>query len=85
MGSIGQAIMAGFICRLCSKQKKVVIHLYTARAKKLDLMNKIKLLPISVGTFHFTYSLINQARKTLHTSFFLLHKNSMSSIQTYIH
>jgi len=51
MGSIGQAIMTGFICRLCSKQKKVVIHLYTARAKKLDLMNKIKLLPISLEKY----------------------------------
>ncbi|XP_076260021.1 uncharacterized protein LOC143196242 isoform X2 [Rhynchophorus ferrugineus] len=51
MGSYGQAIMAGFICRLCSKQKKVVIHLYTARAKKLDLLNKIRLLPISLKKY----------------------------------
>jgi len=51
MGSYGQAIMAGFICRLCSKQKKVVIHLYTAKASKLDLINKIKLLPISLEKY----------------------------------
>lgn len=55
MGSYGQAIMAGFICRLCSKQKKVVVHLYTARAKKLDLLNKIKLLPISVSMSLINY------------------------------
>ncbi|XP_050300617.1 uncharacterized protein LOC126739134 [Anthonomus grandis grandis] len=48
MGSTGQATMTGFICRLCSKQRKIVIHLYTSRAKKLDLINKIKLLPISL-------------------------------------
>lgn len=50
MGSIANAIRVGFVCRLCSRIKKVVIHLYTARAKQLDLLNKIKLLlPISVS------------------------------------
>lgn len=49
MGSTAKAIVTGFICRLCSEQKKVVIHLYTERAKKLELLKKIKLLPISVS------------------------------------
>ncbi|XP_030759461.1 uncharacterized protein LOC115884887 [Sitophilus oryzae] len=51
MGSYGQAVIPGFICRLCSKQKKIVIHLYTAKAKKLDLLNKIRLLPISLDKY----------------------------------
>lgn len=49
MGSTAKAVVTGFICRLCSEQKKIVIHLYTERAKKLELLKKIKLLPISVG------------------------------------
>lgn len=49
MGSTGKAVVTGFICRLCSEQKKIVIHLYTNRAKKLRLLEKIKLLPISVS------------------------------------
>lgn len=48
MGSYGNAIMAGFICRLCSEQKKCVIHLYSVKAKKLALLKKIKLIPIKV-------------------------------------
>ncbi|XP_066245164.1 uncharacterized protein [Euwallacea similis] len=51
MGSIGEAKMVGFVCRLCSKIKTVVIHLYSARAKKLNLLHKIKLLPISLEKY----------------------------------
>lgn len=49
MGSFGQAIVTGFICRLCSEQKKKVVHLYTNKARKLGLLHKIKLLPITVS------------------------------------
>ncbi|KAI4467202.1 hypothetical protein MML48_2g00021420 [Holotrichia oblita] len=51
MGSYGNAIMAGFICRLCSEQKKCVIHLYSVKAKKLALLKKIKLIPIKVDKY----------------------------------
>ncbi|CAG9860514.1 unnamed protein product [Phyllotreta striolata] len=51
MGSTAKAIVTGFICRLCSEQKKVVIHLYTERARKLDLLNKVKLMPISLKKY----------------------------------
>ncbi|KRT78118.1 zinc-finger associated domain containing protein [Oryctes borbonicus] len=51
MGSYGNAIMAGFICRLCSEQKKCVIHLYSVKAKKLSLLKKIKLIPIKVDKY----------------------------------
>lgn len=49
MGSYRKAIMTGFICRLCSEQKKSVIHLYSKKADDLCLMEKIKLLPITVS------------------------------------
>lgn len=49
MGSTAKAIVTGFICRLCSEQKKVVIHLYTERARRLDLLKKIKLVPVTVS------------------------------------
>ncbi|XP_044264378.1 uncharacterized protein LOC123011132 isoform X1 [Tribolium madens] len=51
MGSYAKAIMTGFICRLCSEQKKKVIHLYSGKAKKLALMEKIKLLPITIDKY----------------------------------
>ncbi|CAG9766391.1 unnamed protein product [Ceutorhynchus assimilis] len=51
MGSIGKAIKTGFVCRLCTKQRKVVIHFYTSKAKKLDLMTKLKLLPITLKKY----------------------------------
>ncbi|XP_056638550.1 uncharacterized protein LOC130894277 [Diorhabda carinulata] len=51
MGSTAKAIVTGFICRLCSEQKKVVIHLYSERARKLDLLKKIRLLPISLKKY----------------------------------
>lgn len=49
MGSYAKAVMVGFICRLCSEQKKIVIHLYGEKAKKMDLLNKVTLIPITVG------------------------------------
>lgn len=48
MGSYGQAIVTGFICRLCSERKKKVIHLYTSKAKKLELLQKIDELPLDI-------------------------------------
>ncbi|XP_019872427.1 uncharacterized protein LOC109600697 [Aethina tumida] len=51
MGSYGKAVMTGFICRLCSEPKKVVVHLYSIRAKQLGLMEKITLLPITVEKY----------------------------------
>lgn len=52
MGSYGKAMMVGFICRLCSEQKKVVIHLFSEKGKKLDLLNKITLIPITVSSYY---------------------------------
>lgn len=49
MGSYRKAVMAGFICRLCSEQKRSVIHLYSRKAGELSLMEKIQLLPITVS------------------------------------
>lgn len=49
MGSYRKAVMTGFFCRLCSEQKKNVVHLYSQKANELGLMEKIKLLPIKVS------------------------------------
>ncbi|KAK9880483.1 hypothetical protein WA026_011728 [Henosepilachna vigintioctopunctata] len=51
MGSYGRAIMTGYICRLCSEQKKKVIHLYSYKSRSLHLLEKIKLLPITVDKY----------------------------------
>ncbi|XP_050510601.1 uncharacterized protein LOC126887235 [Diabrotica virgifera virgifera] len=51
MGSTAKAIMTGFICRLCSEQKKVVVHLYTKRARELDLIKKMESLPITLKKY----------------------------------
>lgn len=51
MGSYGNAVMTGFICRLCSEQKKCVIHLYSRKGEEMNLMKKIALLPIKVNNF----------------------------------
>lgn len=51
MGSYRKAVMTGFICRLCSEQKKNVIHFYSQKANEMGLMEKIKLLPITVCIF----------------------------------
>ncbi|XP_017781426.1 PREDICTED: uncharacterized protein LOC108566169 [Nicrophorus vespilloides] len=48
MGSYRKCIMTGFICRLCSEHKSIVIHLYSHRAKCLGLIEKLSLLPISI-------------------------------------
>lgn len=48
MGSYAKAVMVGFICRLCSEQKKIVVHLYGEKAKEMDLLNKVMLIPISI-------------------------------------
>ncbi|XP_044744900.1 uncharacterized protein LOC123306811 [Coccinella septempunctata] len=51
MGSYAKAVMVGYICRLCSEQKKKVIHLYSSKAQSLKLLEKIKLLPITVQKY----------------------------------
>ncbi|KAJ8947864.1 hypothetical protein NQ318_010010 [Aromia moschata] len=75
MGSTAKAIMTGFICRLCSEQKKVVIHLYTSRAKKLKLLKKIKLLPISVDKYdNLPKTICEQCVSKLEAQYDLLQK-----------
>ncbi|KAF2899293.1 hypothetical protein ILUMI_06873 [Ignelater luminosus] len=51
MGSYAHATMTGFICRLCSEHKKCVIHFYSAKAKQLELLKKLTLLPITVEKY----------------------------------
>ncbi|KAL3287383.1 hypothetical protein HHI36_001856 [Cryptolaemus montrouzieri] len=51
MGSYDKAFIVGYVCRLCSEQKKKVIHLYSNKAQSLKLLEKIELLPIKVEKF----------------------------------
>ncbi|KAH1007040.1 hypothetical protein HUJ04_004322 [Dendroctonus ponderosae] len=41
----------GYICRLCSNLKRVVIHMYTGKAKNLQLLDNLKLLPITLNRY----------------------------------
>lgn len=49
MGSYANAIMVGFVCRLCSEIKRGVIHFFGSKAKELGLMEKMSVLPIKVS------------------------------------
>ncbi|KAJ8928936.1 hypothetical protein NQ314_018435 [Rhamnusium bicolor] len=80
MGSTAKAIVTGFICRLCSEQKKNVIHLYTSRAKKLNLLKKIKLLPISVEKYdNLPKTICKQCINRLEAQYELMQKIRRSS------
>ncbi|KAK0081517.1 hypothetical protein PV325_012028 [Microctonus aethiopoides] len=49
MGSTDKAVITGFICRLCSKMNRFVIHIYGEEGERLKLAEKIRTcLPITV-------------------------------------
>lgn len=50
MGSIDNAFLTGFVCRLCSKVTRNVIHIYGEKGRKMRLLPIInKYLSISVS------------------------------------
>ncbi|XP_049863631.1 uncharacterized protein LOC126360013 [Schistocerca gregaria] len=50
MGSIDKAVITGFICRLCSKMNRFVIHIYGEEGARLRLAEKINAyLPITIS------------------------------------
>lgn len=51
MGSYRGAMMTGFICRLCSKPKPIVTHIYSNKGRSLKLLEKMRLLPIEVRKY----------------------------------
>jgi len=51
MGSYAKATMTGFICRLCSENKKCVIHFYSAKAQELELLKKFSLIPFKINKY----------------------------------
>lgn len=54
MGSIDSAVLTGFICRLCSKMNKLVVHIYGEEGVRLQLSKKINAyLPINVSCLFF--------------------------------
>lgn len=62
MGSTDKAVITGFICRLCSKMNRFVIHIYGEEGERMKLAEKINTyLPITVihyaaGKFHSSSS-----------------------------
>lgn len=49
MGSTDKAVITGFICRLCSKMNRFVIHIYGEEGERMKLAEKINTyLPITV-------------------------------------
>ncbi|XP_071573804.1 uncharacterized protein LOC143898790 [Temnothorax americanus] len=50
MGSTDKAVITGFICRLCSKMNRFVIHIYGEEGERMKLAEKINTyLPITVN------------------------------------
>lgn len=50
MGSTDKAVITGFICRLCSKMNRFVIHIYGEEGERMKLAEKINAyLPITVS------------------------------------
>ncbi|OXU26548.1 uncharacterized protein LOC100113494 [Nasonia vitripennis] len=50
MGSTDKAVITGFICRLCSKMNRFVIHIYGEEGERMKLAEKINnYLPITVN------------------------------------
>ncbi|CAK9807935.1 hypothetical protein ANTPLA_LOCUS5569 [Anthophora plagiata] len=50
MGSTDKAVITGFICRLCSKMNRFVIHIYGQEGERMKLAEKINAyLPITVN------------------------------------
>lgn len=51
MGSTDKAVITGFICRLCSKMNRFVIHIYGEEGERMKLAEKINAyLPITVSS-----------------------------------
>ncbi|KDR06669.1 uncharacterized protein LOC110840467 [Zootermopsis nevadensis] len=50
MGSTDKAVITGFICRLCSKMNRFVIHIYGEEGERMRLAEKINAyLPITIS------------------------------------
>ncbi|KYQ52297.1 hypothetical protein ALC60_08563 [Trachymyrmex zeteki] len=57
MGSTDKAVITGFICRLCSKMNRFVIHIYGEEGERMKLAEKINTyLPITSRTLHRSLS-----------------------------
>ena len=54
MGSIQEARIAGFLCRLCSEMHRIVIHIYGEEGLKNNLAKKINgYLPVKVIIYSY--------------------------------
>lgn len=51
MGSDDKAVITGFICRLCSRMNRFVVHIYGDEGVQMQLAQKINVyLPITVSS-----------------------------------
>lgn len=48
MGSLERAVLTGFICRVCSKIKKIVVHIYGEEGTRIKLAEKLQNLGLDV-------------------------------------
>lgn len=56
MGSVDNAVITGFICRLCSEMSRTVIHIYGEEGTRMQLAKKInEYLPINVSRPYVLY------------------------------
>ncbi|XP_014277661.1 uncharacterized protein [Halyomorpha halys] len=42
MGSLDKALLTGFICRICSKMNRVVIHVYGEEGERINLATQLR-------------------------------------------
>ncbi|XP_014243791.1 uncharacterized protein LOC106663454 [Cimex lectularius] len=42
MGSLDKAVLTGFICRICSKINKVVVHVHGEEGEKINLASQLQ-------------------------------------------
>ena len=87
MGSTDKAVITGFICRLCSKMNRFVIHIYGEEGERMKLAEKINTyLPISVSAKNVIHTSINPnldlgrcERSVAKNGLFELHRKITSS------
>lgn len=42
MGSLDKALLTGFICRICSKMNRVVIHVHGEEGERINLATQLR-------------------------------------------
>lgn len=78
MGSVNNAVRCGFICRLCSKIDKRVVHIYGELGRKYNLVQKIRdYLPIKVSAQHRQLIISHLTRSPVVHTYHPIHSTSL--------